>query len=104
MQIMTPFFENSDKVCALLKNSADRPKWLYLMSRMNFVLSALNSNVKIHVEPFRIYTRLITDFIVRNMKWFRIIPTLHTVSQTSMLSTKEITELCTGPFDCTVQM
>ena len=74
------FFDRAEEVCSLLKNKKDRSCWLLLMKRMGFILAAINSNLKILPRPFQVYTRVTADLIVRNLKWLRIIPTLHTVS------------------------
>ena len=51
------------------------------MIKMQFILTDINSNMKIEPQAFKLYTRVVTDLIVRNSKWYRIIPTLHTVSE-----------------------
>ena len=52
------------------------------MKRMHKMLGMINSNFKIDPRAFMVYARVTTDQIVRNLKWMRIIPTLHTVSLT----------------------
>jgi hypothetical protein len=74
------FFQKAEQICALLKNKKHSAIFLLLMTKMKIILAIINSNEKVHSQSFRTFARVTTDLIVRNLKWFRIIPTVHTVS------------------------
>ena len=73
-----PKQSRAEEVCGLLKNKKDSSIWILLMNKMQFILTAINSNMKIEPQAFKLYTRVVMDLIVRSLKWYRIIPTLHT--------------------------
>ena len=50
----TKSFCRAEEVCGLLKNKKHSSIWLLLMKKMQFILTAINSNMKIEPQAFKL--------------------------------------------------